>query len=124
MLKKNRIEEIKNNLLNNTSHFWALKFMKIIVFWISLSTIIFGIMYLKHFMLIFKNLKDVNLLNIDLFLNLNLMNNLIGSLVSLKALYENKKNNEIYKFNSYIEDNEEYFNTLKKKSYKWYTDII
>ena len=124
LLKKNRIEEIKNNLLNNTSHFWALKFMKIIVFWISLSTIIFGIMYLKHFMLIFKNLKDVNLLNIDLFLNLNLMNNLIGSLVSLKALYENKKNNEIYKFNSYIEDNEEYFNTLKKKSYKWYTDII
>jgi len=123
LVKKNRIEEIRANILNNISNFYTLKYIKISVFSISFFTIIYGVIYLVLFYKIFDKLYFANKINIQLFQSTIWMTNLIGSLVSLRALFNNLKENQNYKFNSYIEDNYEYFITLKKKNYDLYINI-
>jgi hypothetical protein len=51
------------------------------------------------------------------------MNNLIGTLISLKALYSDIMEDGNYTFNSYITDNKEYFNTMKNFAFLWYENI-
>ena len=123
LVKKNRIEEIRANLLNNVSNFYTLKYIKISVFCISVLTVIYGIIYLILFYAIFDTLTLSNQLNIELFQTTIWMTNLIGTLVSLRALFDNINLNQNYKFNSYIEDNYEYFMEMKKNNYLIYNNI-
>ena len=74
-------------------------------------------------MSVYKNLKIVNILTIDLFQSTILFTNLIGTLISLSTLFAKYKLNLEYKYNSFIEDNTEYFNYLKRLSYLWYNNI-
>ncbi len=123
LVKKNRIEEIRANILNNISNFYTLKYIKISVFFISLFTIIYGVIFLVLFFQIYDDLKMVNKLNIDLFQTTNWMTNLLGTLVSLRSLFINDKIHQNYTFNSFIEDKNEYFSTMKKYGYLWYNNI-
>ena len=123
LVKKNRIEEIRANILNNISNFYTLKYLKISVFLISLFTLIYGIIYLILFFRIYDDLKMVSKLNIDLFQTTTWMTNLIGTLVSLRALFNKTKNEIEYDFNSFIQDNDIYFINMKKIGYLWYSNI-
>ena len=67
LVKKERIEEVRANLLINIQNFYTLKYIKISVFLISLFTILYGVIYLVLFYKIFDDLKTVNKFNIYLF---------------------------------------------------------
>ena len=123
LVRKERIEEIKANLLNNISNFYTLKYIKISVFLISLFTVLYGIIYLILFSQIYNDLKEVNKLNIDLFLISSWLTSLTGTLISLRTMYLRVEQKENYTFNSFIDDNEEYFNTMKIKCFCLYNNI-
>ena len=123
LLKKNKIEEIKSNLLKNSSKFYALNYIKYTVIFIGLSSIIYSIIYYLLFKNVYKNLKIVNRLNIDLFQSTILYTNLVGTLISLSTIFAKNQLNLEYYYNSFIEDNIEYFNFLKRLSYLWYNNI-
>ena len=123
LVKKERIEEVRANLLINIQNFYTLKYIKISVFLISLFTILYGVIYLVLFYKIFDDLKTVNKLNIYLFQISNWLTSLIGTLVSLKTLYQKEKNNLNYTFNSFIKDNKEYFEQMRTKSFNLYENI-
>ena len=123
LVRKERIEEIKANLLNNISNFYTLKHIKISVFLISLFTVLYGIIYLILFSQIYNDLKEVNKLNIDLFLISSWLTSLTGTLISLRTMYLRVEQKENYTFNSFIDDNEEYFNTMKIKCFFLYNNI-
>ena len=123
LVKKNRIEEIRANLLNNISNFYTLKYIKITVVAIGLLSLAYGVVYVVLFLNIYNNLKDINEFNINLFQTTIWMNNLIGTLISLKALYSDIMEEGNYTFNSYISDNKEYFNTMKNFAFIWYENI-
>ena len=121
LVKKNKIEELRGKILNNISNFYILKYIKLLAFLISLCTIIFGVIYLFLFLRICNDLKIINKLNIILYQITIWTTNLVGTLVSLKSLINNNKNNN-YNYNSYIEKNK-YFTTMKKFCYIWYNNI-
>ena len=123
LVKKNRIEEIRANLLNDISNFFTLKYIKVTVLAIAILSFIYGIIYITLFLNIYKNLKDINELNINLFQTTIWMNNLIGTLISLKALYSDKMEKGNYYFNSYITDSQQYFEEMKKFAFRWYDNI-
>ena len=58
LVKKERIEEVRANLLINIQNFYTLKYIKILVFLISLFTILYGVIYLVLFYKIFDDLKE------------------------------------------------------------------
>ena len=58
LVKKERIEEVRANLLINIQNFYTLKYIKISVFLISLFTILYGVIYLVLFYKIFDDLKE------------------------------------------------------------------
>ncbi len=123
LVKKNRIEEIRANLLNNISDFFTLKYIKITVLAIGIISLIYGIIYIILFLNIYDNLKDINELNINLFQTTIWMNNLIGTLISLKSLYSDIMEKGNYYFNSYISDNLVYFEEMKNFAFRWYENI-
>ena len=123
LVKKNRIEEIRANLLNNISNFFTLKYIKAVVFLIGIFSLTYGIVYIYLFLDIYEKLKLINESNINLFQSTLWMNNLIGTIISLSALYKNKLGNNAYNFNSYIQNNYEYFSTMKELCFHWYDNI-
>ena len=123
LVKKNRILEIKASLLNNIQNFFTLKYIKAIMICIFILTLTFVILYLVLFKNSYDHFKVVSNLNIQLYENTIWTTNLLGTLISLYSLYLNKKNNLNYNFNSFISDNNEYFETMKNYSYNWYNQI-
>ena len=123
LVKKNRIEEIRANILNNISNFYTLKYIKILVLLISLSTILFTVIYLIFFFEVYENIIMSNRLNLKLFQSTIWMTNLIGTLISLRSLFYNVNINQDFDFNSFIEDKYEYFTFLRKISFRWYNNI-
>ena len=87
LLKKNRIEEIRSNLLTNISNFYTLKYIKIIQYLISLLSIIFIVIYYFILYLLFKNLSNSCFININLYQSTLWTTELISIFVSLRVLY-------------------------------------
>ena len=123
LVKKNRILEIKASLLNNIQNFFTLKYIKAIMICIFILTLTFVILYLVLFKNSYDHFKVVSNLNIQLYENTIWTTNLLGTLISLYSLYKNRKENLNYNFNSFIPDNNEYFDTMKNYSYNWYNKI-
>jgi len=123
LVKKNRIEEIRANLLSNISNFFTLKYIKAVVFLIAVLSLAYVIIYIVLFLNIYNDLKVISQLNINLFQTSLWMNNLIGTIISLSALYNDKMFNLGYLFNSFISDNYEYFVEMKGYCFKWYGNI-
>ena len=123
LVKKNRIEEIRANLLNNISNFFTLKFIKGVVFLIAIFSLVYCIIYVILFLKIYNDLKIISELNINLFQSTLWMNNLIGTLISISALYHDIINEYNYSFNSFIQNNYEYFDEMKEYCYIWYDNI-
>ena len=123
LVKKERIEEIRSNLLNNISGFYTIKYIKGSIALVFLFTILYVIIYLYSFYVIFNNLKKANILNINLFQITNWTISLIGTIVSLNTLYYKVEKKLNYTFNSFIEDNIHYFYLMKYKSFQLYSNI-
>ena len=88
LLKKNRIEEIRSNLLLNISNFYTLKYIKIIIFLICLFSITFAIAYIVYLLYLLKKLYFSNTINISLYQSTLWTTELISIFVSLKVLYQ------------------------------------
>ena len=123
LVKKERIEEIRANLLNNISEFYTIKYIKGSIGLVFIFTIVYGIVYLFLFYNIYEDLKKVNILNVCLFQITNWTTSLIGTIVSLNALYQKVEKKLNYSFNSFIEDHEFYFYLMRLKSVSYYDNI-
>ena len=129
LVKKNRIEEIKSNLLVNISSFYSLKYIKIIIILVGIFTFVFGFIYIYVFLELHKILKNVSLINIQLFQNCLWTTEIVSIFISLKALNTNyKKNNKNFTFNNYKEEendtNLEYYNRMKEFATTLYFNIL
>ena len=129
LVKKNRIEEIKSNLLVNISSFYSLKYIKIIIILVGIFTFVFGFIYIYVFLELHKILKNVSLINIQLFQNCLWTTEIVSIFISLKTLNINYKiQNKNFKFNNYKEKesdtNLEYYNRMKEFATTLYFNIL
>ena len=110
LVKKNRIEEIRSNLLVNISSFYTLKYIRITFYCLIILTCIFEFLYIYFFSLLYNNLKSTSLLNINLFQSTLWTSQIISIFISFRILYEkyiiNSNNNNTLNFNFY-----DYFST-------------
>ena len=127
LVKKNRIEEIKSNLLVNISNFYSLKYIKTIIILVGLFTFVFGIIYIYIFLELYKILKNVSLINIQLFQNCLWTTEILSIFISLKTLNLNKVAYD-FKFNNYKEeesdDNLAYYNRMKEFATTLYFNLL
>ena len=132
LVKKNRIEEIRRNLLNNVSNFFSLRYLRIASVLLGLGTTIFIVLYAIFFNEINSNLKNVSNININLFQSTFYTAQLLSMLISLRTLYlKNKVEHLNYYFNNFIsppngvfENNElSYYNFMKQFSINLYGRI-
>ncbi len=122
LVKKERIEEIRANLLNNISEFYTIKYIKGSIGLVVIFTIVYGIVYLFLFYQIYEDLRKVNILNIYLFQITTWTTSLIGTIVSLNSLYQKVEKKLNYTYNSFI-DTEIYFYLMKLKCISYYENI-
>ena len=127
LVKKNRIEEIKSNLLVNIENFYILKYIKGIIILIGLFTSIFGCIYIVLFLKLYKILKDVSLLNVKLFQNCLWTTEIVSIFISLKTLNINYFNSDFI-FNNYKEkeddNNLDYYDRMKEFAKILYFDLL
>ena len=90
LVKKNRIEEIRNNLMKNISSFYTLKYIKLVILLIAIVSISFSFLYIFFFIQLNKNLKNSFLINITIFESTIWTSEIINIFISLRILY--KKN--------------------------------
>ena len=87
LVKKNKIEEIRSNLMNNISNFYTLKYIKILIYLIGFSFIFFSGFYYFYLNSLYINLSDSSLLNINLYQSALWTSELISIFVTLRVLY-------------------------------------
>jgi PAS domain S-box-containing protein len=125
LCRKNRIEEIRSNIMKNVSTFYTLKYIKSLVIFVILITCVFCSLYLIFFNWLFDDLMNVCSLNSQIYQTTIWISNIVSVLISLRTYYRFVYNNETgYNFNSYIEDKREYFETLKQYGFDWYNQTI
>ena len=128
LVKKNRIEEIRSNLLINISNFYTLKYMRIATILLGIGTIVFIAVYISSFSKINNNIKKASKINVNLFQTTLWTTELVSIFISLRTLFKEKvaptegfifKNCEI----DNIIDNETYYREMKSIAYKLYNNI-
>ena len=87
LVKKNRIEEIRSDLLTNISSFYTIKYIKIIISLIILISVTFSSVYIIFFKTLKSNLKHSSNLNLNLLLTSFWTTELIGTFISLRVLF-------------------------------------
>ena len=114
LVKKNRIEEIRGNLLTNISGFYTIKYIRIIIILIAISAFTFSIIYIIFFKKLYTNLKNTSSLNINLFQTTLWTTELISIFVSFRVLYERdvinayeKPDEKKFDFDDYLTDDGE-----------------
>ena len=132
LVKKNRIEEIRSNLLTNISGFYTLKYIKIIITLIGIFSFGFTLVYLLFINNVYGRLKNTSFLNINLFQTTLWTTELIGIFVSLRTLYERdiinyilNPNEQKFFFNDYLTFDDDsnsrlYYNTSIELLYEIY----
>ena len=88
LVKKNRIEEIRSNLMMNISSFYTLKYIKILITLIGISSIVFSFIYYYFFNSLYINLFNSSTVNINLFQSTLWTTELISIFVTLRTLYQ------------------------------------
>ena len=67
LVKKNRIEEIRSNLLLNVSNFFTLKYIKMCFVFFALFALVWCIIYIIVFGGIYDTLLDVSSVNVNMY---------------------------------------------------------
>ena len=130
LVKKNRIEEIRSNLLSNISSFYTLKYIKLVMTFIGILTVTFSVVYLLFFTSLYSNLKKTSKLNISLFQTTLWTTEIINIFICLRTLYLKEIIDPIihqeypsYFFNDYLTDGKNlsyYYEESVKKAYNLY----
>ena len=130
LVKKNRIEEIRRNLLINVSNFYTLRYLRIASVLLGLGTTIFIVLYSVYFNEINSNLENVSNINIDLFQSTLWMSELVSILISLRTLFiKNVISHQNFNFLNYVNnaagvvDNDSYYSLMKLFSMSLYNRI-
>ena len=87
LIKKNKIEEIRNSLMMNISNFYTLKYIKIIIILIGISTLVFTIVYIVYFLSLFLDLVNSTNYNITLYQSTLKTSELISIFVTIRVIY-------------------------------------
>ena len=106
LVKKNRIEEFRSNLLTNISNFYTFKYIKSIIYLIGALSIIFAIFYIIYFLNLYTKLYNSNIINIYLYETTLWTSELIQIFVSLRVLYSkeiiNKNNDPSFEYFDFL----------------------
>ena len=137
LVKKNRIEEIRSNLLSNISSFYTLKYIKLVMTFIGIFTVTFSVVYLLFFTSLYSNLKKTSSLNVSLFQTTLWTTEIINIFICLRTLYLKEiidpiihQDNPSYFFNDYLTNGTNisyYYEEIVKKGYNLYdrlSDLI
>ena len=123
LLRKNRVEEIRNNIMSNVSDFYTLKLIKIIIILIATISAIFSFLYIRYFHTINTSLQNSFKVNIYLYRSTYFTIELINIFISLRVLFNKyiiEKRSD-FDFNDFFlnyisinrtETNNLYYNTL------------
>ena len=120
---KSRIEEIRSNLMKNVANFHLLKWIKSIFYIIILNTAAFCAVYLLVFNVIYDDVNTISSLSIGLFQSTIWMSNIISSLISMRTMYQLDNKNSPVEFNTYVQNDDIYFENLRGMSLNWYNNI-
>ena len=116
----NKILEIRRNTLKNNSNYYTLKYFLILPIILFISSLFFAMFLLVSYYSINENLQNADQYNVDFYLCIIRMSNIISSIISLKKLIDLSSVNEIDLYNSFIADKEEYFSYLVNNTLYWY----
>ena len=129
LVKKNRIEEIRSNLLINISNFYTLKYLRLASVLLGMGTIAFIAYYVSIFNSINKSIKNVSEINVNLFQTTLWTTELISIFISLRTLFTEKiiSPNDEFEFLNYeflnVHDDVSYYEEMKEIAYKLYDNI-
>ena len=119
LVKKNRIEEIRSNLLLNVSNFYTLKYIKLVFILLALCSFIFCVLYITVFWNLYDTLVDVSSVNVNLFQTTLWTTELVSIFLSLRTLFlKNTKGGKLYEF-----DFSNYDNDKNKTNYEYYKEM-
>ena len=105
LVKKNRIEEIRSNLLLNVSNFYTLKYIKLVFVFLALCSFIFCVLYIIVFKNLYDTLIDVSSVNVNLFQTTLWTTELVSIFISLRTLFlKNTINEYQFDFSNYDDD--------------------
>lgn len=143
LCKKNHIEEIRSNIMKNVSNFYTLKYIKLTGIFIFIASCIFLGIFVLELANIYDDLKIVSKLNVDLYNTSLWISNLLSTIISISTLRDGKIGEvkggnqgasgsgsppeghvQNYEFDSYIEDEGEYFGNMSAFSEKWYSEAV
>ena len=119
LVKKNRIEEIRSNLLLNVSNFYTLKYIKLSFILLAFCSFVFCILYIIVFGNLYDTLIDVSSVNINLFQTTLWSTELISIFISLRTLFLKNTQNEP-KYDFYFSN---FGNDENKTNYDYYQDM-
>ena len=108
LVKKNRIEEIRSNLLLNVSNYYTLKYIKLCFILFAVFALIWCIIYITQFNGIYDTLLDVSDVNINLYQTTLWTTEIVSIFLSLRILFlkTHFKNHSLYNFNFVGFDNQ------------------
>ena len=118
LVKKNRIEEIRSNLLLNVSNFYTLKYIKLVFSFLAICSFIFCVLYIIVFKNLYDTLIDVSSVNVNLFQTTLWTTELVSIFLSLRTLFLKNTINE-YEFDFSNYDNDK-IGTKYKNNYDYY----
>ena len=107
LVKKNRIEEIRNNLMKNISNYYTLKYVKNVLLLIFIATVIYIILFISEIFNIHSDIRNSTKINMNLFQSTLWTTELVSIFISLREIYYKEKINptlEIvnYTYNDYL----------------------
>ena len=128
LVKKNRIEEIRSNILINISNFYTLKYMRLASILLGIGTIVFISIYISSFSNINNNIKKASKINVNLFQTTLWTTELVSIFISLRTLFKEKvETKEGFQFKNCelenVTDVESYYQEMKLIAYQLYNNI-
>jgi hypothetical protein len=128
LVKKNRIEEIRSNLLINISNYYTLKYLRLASILLGSGTIAFIVVYMSSFTNINNSLRNASEININLFQTTLWTTELVSIFISLRTLFSKHVNKRPdFYFNNYIfenvKDEKSYYIEMKLQAYYLYNNL-
>jgi len=119
--KINRIFEMKENILTNKKKLSNIYHLIFCIIFLVIGSIIFSAVFFLILEKIHSGLKLITSLNSKIYYIQLRTTGLSSIIISLKTLYDFKNNENFSNFhmNTFIEDQNEYFNYLKEKGINW-----
>ena len=115
LVKKNKIEEVKAKIFNNSNSFMTIKYIRLAMILLAIFSIVFSVVYILEVIIIDNSLEDISKLNLYLLQTSFWTTEIVSSFITLKVFLDVKKGHIHIDFNDtkqYI-DYMDYDNNLK-----------